>query len=500
MKNATLVAAVDREITSPQLQAASAAAAWLEIRGDRFEADPLFLRRHFPGTLLFTLRSAHAGGRSRLMNGARREQLQHALAAYDLVDLEPEDLGPLTLAAIPPERRVLTLVTDTTDDDELRAKVGKLLETPARLYRLVCRPRGYADALRPLRLLKLLERDDVVAFADGPLGTWTRLLAPHLGAPFVFAAIEGTVAADGVPTIAQLVSDYGLPQMMKVEELFGIAGDPIFSSLSPRLHNAAFRLLGRCALYLPFHVPSFPDFWGSLVASHALDALGLPIRAICVVSPYKEIALAAADAKTPMVHRAMSTNFFIREGEEWTADTTDPAGVMQALSARGVDVGKMPVAVVGCGGSGRAIAAALQQAGAEVTLVNRGFDRASLAVRLLRLPFLPLAGFSPERFGLVVNATPLGRDGDELPFAPARMRADAVVIDLVYGQRPTPLVAQTRERGQVTIDGKEILMRQAMSQFRLMTGQEMPEALVRALLGLTMPAPAAEVSGSRVQC
>jgi len=504
MKNATLVAAVDREIAPRELESASAAAAWLEIRADRYDADPARLRSHFPGALLFTLRSAHAGGQSRLTNGARRERLLRALSTCDFVDLEPEDLIPLTLSAIPPERRVLTLHIDNADDDELRARVLKLLETPARLYRVVCRPHGYADALRPIRLLRLLGRDDVVAFAHGPLGSWTRLLAAHLGAPFVFAKIDGDIADDGVPTLRQLVSDYGLPRLGEIDELFGIAGNPVFSSLSPRLHNAAFRLLGRKALYLPFHVPSFPDFWEGLVASHALDALGLPIRAVCVVSPYKEIALAAAHDRTPMVQRAMSTNFFIREGEEWTADTTDPAGVMQALHARGVDVTRMPVAVIGCGGSGRAIAAALQQAGAEVTLVNRGFDRASLAVRLLRLPFMPLAGFSPERFGVLVNATPVGRDGEELPFAPARIRDDAVIIDLVYGQRPTPLVAHTVGRGQVTIDGKEILMRQAMSQFRLMTGQEMPEEVVRELLGIEVlaPAPAAAVEAPRgeAQC
>jgi 3-dehydroquinate dehydratase/shikimate dehydrogenase len=398
--------------------------------------------------------------------------------ATDFVDIDARDLGDI--AQIPIAQRVITLTVNATDD------ITGLFATPARLYRVIVRPRGYADTLLPLRLLHSLKRRDVVAYAGGPLGTWTRVLSPHFGAPYVFGKAKGDVAADGVPTVAQLRIDYGLPHYPDIDEIFGIAGDPVFSSLSPRLHNAAFRAMGRRALYVPFHVPEFADFWNGLIAGNELDALGLPIRAICVVSPYKQAALPLADAYTPTVERAQSTNFFVREGNDWTADTTDPAGVMLALRDRGVDVDGLPVAVVGCGGSGRAIAAALQQAGAGVTLVNRGQERASLARRLLHLPFIPLHEFEADRYALVVNATPVGRGGDSLP-AFAQIREDAVVIDLVYGDRPTPLMAATRARGQITVDGKEILMRQAMSQFLLMTGQDMPEPLAREILGLAHP-------------
>jgi 3-dehydroquinate dehydratase/shikimate dehydrogenase len=311
---------------------------------------------------------------------------------------------------------------------------------------------------------------------------WTRVVAPLIGAPVVFASFDGDVADDGVPTVEQLVVDYGFPQLREVREIFGIAGDPVYSSLSPRLHNAAFRALDRPALYVPFHVPHFAEFWSSIVESGALEAAGLPIGALCVVSPHKQIALKATSSRTSIVQRAQSTNFFVREGNEWTADTTDPAGIILALRERGVDPAGHKAAVVGCGGSGRAVAAALQQAGADVTLVNRGFDRGSLAVHLLRLPFMPLAGFPAERFSLVVNATPCGRNG-ECPFALDRLRDDAVVVDLVYGNAPTPLVEHMRANGQIAIDGKDILITQAMSQFRLMTGQEMPDDVVLQVLG-----------------
>jgi 3-dehydroquinate dehydratase/shikimate dehydrogenase len=488
MAEATLVGAVEREPAPRELQALGAS-DWIEVRADCFDASPETMRADFDGSLLFTLRTKKNGGRSEFSPRDRREALRHAAASYDFVDLEPDDLDAVTLDAIPAAQRVITCVVQGSDED-----LAAVLRVPAHLYRIVVQPRGYADTLIPLRLLKALGRRDVIAYAAGPLGMWTRIVATHFGASFVFGRADG-VATLGEPAITQLRTDYGLPHLTAFDEIFGIAGDPVFSSLSPRLHNAAFRAMGKRSIYLPFHVPSFSDFWEGLIRGGALDDLGLPIRAICVVAPYKQTALSSADAATPMVQRAQSTNFFIREGSRWTADTTDPAGVMLALFDRGVDVANLRTAVVGCGGSGRAIAAALQQAGADVTLVNRGAHRAALAVELLHLPFVPLDEFVADRYSLVVNATPVGRDGDHLG-ALEHLRHDAVVIDLVYGERPTPLVTAARAKGRITIDGKEILLRQAMSQFRLMTGQDMPEPLAREIVGLHYET-AVETAGAR---
>jgi 3-dehydroquinate dehydratase / shikimate dehydrogenase len=413
------------------------------------------------------------------------------LDGSELAKLEPRDLTPRVLKRVPAEQRVVVDRNVAPNVEELLARAAQLVQTPARLYVLAPRARTHADAIAVVTALHRLQRRDVLMFAEGVIGMWTRVVAPLLGAPYVVASRDGDVADDGVPTVEQLIVDYGYPELREARELFGIAGDPVYSSLSPRLHNAAFRALDRPALYVPFHVPHFAEFWSSIVESGALEQAGLPIGALCVVSPHKQIALKATPSRTSIVQKAQSTNFFVREGGEWTADTTDPAGIILALRERGVDPAGHKAAVVGCGGSGRAVAAALQQAGADVTLVNRGFDRGSLAVHLLRLPFMPLAGFPAERFSLVVNATPCGRNG-ECPFALERLRDDAVVVDLVYGTAPTPLVERTRGIGQIAIDGKDILITQAMSQFRLMTGQEMPDDVVLKVLGRTRASVAVE--------
>lgn len=393
----------------------------------------------------------------------------------DLIELDADDDPSLADA----ERRVMRLRIAANEND---AAVERLFATPARFYHVVYEARSHADTLRPLQLLKRLRRDDVIAYAEGTIGMWTRAAAPQLGAPAVVGTLDGDIATHGVPNVQRLIDDYGFPAVHHARELFGIAGDPIFGSLSPRLHNAAFRETGRDALYVPFHVRDFDDFWNGLVAGAPTDMLGLPLRALCVVSPHKAVALDSASSATALVERTRSSNFFVRGASGWVADTTDAAGLLLALADSGVDVTTLKAAVVGCGGSGRTIAAALHQAGADVTLVNRGRDRASLAVRLLRLPFRPLATFSPSGYSLVVNATPLGGQGEAPPFAVGELDGDAIVVDLVYGQRPTPLVAATRGNGRVVIDGKDILVKQAMRQFHLMTGQEMPPAIAPRVL------------------
>ena len=101
------------------------------------------------------------------------------------------------------------------------------------------------------------------------------------------------------------------------------------------------------------------------------------------------------------------------------------------------------------------------------------------------LPFVPLSELDPSAFDILVNATSLGRkDGEGLPFPVDSLRPGVVVIDMVYGDGPTPLLREAAARGAVTVDGREVLLGQAVGQFRMMTGKELPRALVRRIVGL----------------
>ena len=469
-----------------ELSALPESVEWLEVRADLAgDLDPDWLRSRFGGWLLYALRSPAGGGNFRGSREQRHERLRRAARSYDLIELEGEhDCSNDLLAGIPVEKRLVSWYGPATDFSGLKDRFARLSAVPASLYKLVTLAAKNGDELAPLSLLDWLRRPDTIAYSAGPLGFWTRLIAPRLGAPFVFGLVPDGPAATAEPTVNKLIEDYGLPRLPPLGGIYGIAGNPVFHSLSPRLHNAAYRAINYPALFVPFHVETFGEFWREVVEGSVLQSLGMPIKGLTVASPHKEAALLTTGAASPMARRAGSANILVRHNGSWKADTTDPEVVFTALRERCVQMKRRRAAVIGCGGAGRAIAAALAQSDAGVTLVNRGAERGHYAAQLLGLPYTPLPGFSAEGYDIVVNATPVGRDDGASPFAVETLGDGAVVIDLVYGSLPTPLVVGTAARARAAIDGRAVLLTQVLRQFQLMTGEEMPASLVREKLGL----------------
>ncbi len=461
---------------------------YLEVRADLIgKIDPDWLRDHFSGQLIYTLRSRAEGGDFEGGRQSRRRRLAGSAEAYDLVDLEGQrDLAPELLVDVPAQKRLLSWHGPPTHLTELRSRFEQLAATEARFYKLIPSAVQSGDGLRSLALLRSLGRDDVISFTAGDVGAWTRVVAPRLGSPLVYGALGGVPGAPGQLSVQRLVDDYALPWLPRAKHLYGIAGRPVLHSLSPRLHNGAYRALGVAALYVPFHVESFGDFWLEIVEAGGLDALGIPLAGLSVTSPYKEVALAVSGVSSPRAQHIAAANTLVRDTDDvWVAETTDPEGVSRLLETHGVEIAGRTAAVVGCGGAGKASAYGLELAGARVTLVNRGRQRGEHAAEEMQLPFVPLAEFDPAGYEIVVHATALGHHPqDELPFRPERVRDDAAVIDLVYGTSPTRLINELRALGRLAFGGRQVLLHQAFSQFRLMTGKELGEPLARELLGL----------------
>ncbi|HYG80122.1 MAG TPA: type I 3-dehydroquinate dehydratase [Pyrinomonadaceae bacterium] len=479
-------------LTSPPSQdgagvgALPAEVEWLEVCADLAgDIDPDWLRDRFAGRLLYSLRSRAEGGNDDRPLDLRHERLRRAARSFDLVELEGErDLTTDLLAQIPAEKRLISWHGAAANLHDLEDRFEQLSSVPARFYKLKTNAAKCGDELLPLALLGRIGRPDVVAYADGPLGFWTRLIAPSLGAPLVYGLVADGAAIPAGPTVDRLIEDYGFPRAEPVEGIYGIVGSQVFKSLSPRLHNAAYRGLKHPALFVPFRAESFKEFWDEVAESEVLKSLGMPVKGLTVTSPHKEAALLTTRKVSPMSRRAESVNILVRDNGSWRADTTDPEVVFMASRERRVRVEQRRAAVIGCGGAGRAIATALAQSGAGVTLVNRGPERGHYASRLLDLPYAPLQGFSARGYDIVVNATPVGRDDGASPFRVETLERDSVVIDLVYGCEPTPLVAGALALDRTAVDGREVLLTQVLRQFQMMTGRDMPVHLMREKLGI----------------
>ncbi len=256
-----------------------------------------------------------------------------------------------------------------------------------------------------------------------------------------------------------------------IDRLFGIVGAGAARSRSPRWHNAAYRAAGVRALYLPLSGVELTALLADATAP-GLAAEDGGLSGLTVGAPFKELALRLAADASPRARRGGAANLLLRRGAAWYADTTDPEGVLVPLAEHGVVVAACDVAVIGCGGAGRAIAGALNDAGARVTLVNRGSPRGEFAAQLLGLPFRPLGELRESQHQIVIHATPCA---DALPFAPDLLAPGAVVVDLVYGASPTPLVDAARRRGHLVIDGHQVLAAEVAAQYQRMIGAPLPD-------------------------
>lgn len=368
----------------------------------------------------------------------------------------------------------------------LQELLGQMVSDQARYYKIIPGAEQPRQEMVPLALLKSAERQDLIAFASGSIGTWTRLIAPRMGAPVVYGATSEVPGAPGQMTVVRLLEDFGLPSLSPVGKLFGLVGEGIDHSLSPRLHNYFYRQLGLPYVYLPFHVEAFGEFWLEVVESGAFEELGFELGGLSVTSPFKRIASAVGGACSPLVEWLGSANTLICHQGVWEAESTDGEGVTIPLLSRLGSIQGLQAVVIGAGGAGRAAVVALRDLGADVTLVNRGDERGKRAARDLRVPYRSLAGFDPGQARIVVHATSLGRSaGDPLPVDPGRLSPDAILVDLVYlPTEETPLVREARAMGRQAIDGREVLVGQALAQFHLMTGHEMPHAEALQLVDL----------------
>ncbi|MXX62594.1 MAG: type I 3-dehydroquinate dehydratase [Holophagales bacterium] len=492
-RSATLVASLTEapSASGDEVRALSELADCLEVRADLVgDVGADWLRERFAGELLYTLRSEAEGGRG-TVEPERRAALLSAARGYDFVDIEADrDLGRAVLDVVEPRRRLVSWHGRARNLKVLQGRLRQVSGVEARLYKLVTEAQNSGDELVPLELLLGAGRGDVAAFSMGAIGAWTRLVAPRLGAPWIYGAAGPLAAAPGQPPVERLRVDYGLPNLRRASRLFGVVGHPAAHSLSPRLHNSGYRDRGEEALYVAFDAPSFETFWREVVLSDFFDRAGLPLSGLSVTAPHKAAALAAASEAGDLARGTQGANTLLpcRNGaasKRWRAESTDPEGVVGPLRRGGIDLEDRDAVVIGAGGAGRAAALGLAAAGARVVLANRTEATGRPAAEALGVAFAPLEELEPGGFDIVVNATSLGhRADDPLPCDPAALRSSAAAVELVYGGGPTPWGRALAARGLVVVDGREVLLHQGLSQFEAMIGTALPFEVGAAALGL----------------
>ena len=444
-----------------------------------------------PLPVLATLRSTAEGGRGSDDPENRSEILAAARdAGAALIDLEhARDSRLINTLGFPPEQVVLSWHDPEGTPDDLEGIAAALLESPARMVKLVPTAENLIDLERVLVLHQHFNdcrarNRRLMTFAMGTVGIASRYLAPLLGPPLSFAAWRaGAAAAPGQLTVAQLEAVVGHLKG-RPRRLFGVIGSDVSRSLSPVLHNAGFRALGLPDLFIPVSVPNprdledlFTDLGFTL-----FDRVGLAAHGWAVTTPYKDIAAAAAEMAAPRVRRAEAANTLVLRESGMAADNTDADGVVASLLSIGIDAQGRTAVVQGTGGAARGAAVGLHLAGADVSLRGRDAERTQEFAEMIEIDALE-PGSMPDKAEILVNATPLGtQPGDDSPFSDDEINRAAAVVDMVYGDKETALVARAKAAGIPAADGKTVLAYQAFAQFAAFTTRMPPkEAMLKAI-------------------
>ncbi|OGR30225.1 MAG: shikimate dehydrogenase [Desulfobacca sp. RBG_16_60_12] len=260
-------------------------------------------------------------------------------------------------------------------------------------------------------------------------------------------------------------------------KIFGILGRPVAHSLSPVMHNAAFRHLGINAVYVAFPVTD--------LAQAVAGLRGLAIGGVSVTIPFKEEIIPLIDALDPRAAQIGAVNTVVNREGRLTGYNTDWLGAVTALTAK-ISLKGRHVLILGAGGASRAIAFGVFHQGGKVTLTDIDAARAAARARDVGAEAIPPEALERCPATILVNATPVGMtpDLDGIPINPALLGRFGVVMDIVYRPLQTRLLREAGAHGCATIDGLQMLIHQGAAQFELWTGQEAPmEIMARAAYG-----------------
>lgn len=275
-------------------------------------------------------------------------------------------------------------------------------------------------------------------------------------------------------------------------QLTGLLGSPVSHSISPMMHNEAFRQLNLDYVYLAFDV-------GIEHMESAVNGLrSLNVRGFNVTMPGKNIMPSLCDKLTPAAEICGAVNTVVNDNGILTGYTTDGIGYMRAVQDAGHNIIGKKMTLLGAGGAATAIfvQAALDGV-SEISIFNnrsKNFERAKNMIHKLtertscRIRLYDYEDESVLRreimdSAILVNGTSVGMAPDtnhSIITDCTMFHKDLVVSDIIYNPRETLLMKLAKEAGCQTFNGLYMLLYQGAEAFRLWTGQEMPIDIIKA--------------------
>jgi 3-dehydroquinate dehydratase/shikimate dehydrogenase len=473
-----------------------------------------FFAAHGEATAIATCRLKENGGRFDGSKTAALEILMKAAAAgFQLVDIELESVEKLPKGTLDDLRAagaaILVSHHDFHATKDLDAVYNRIKPFAPEYIKIVPTAKSLTDNLTLMRFLERMEDQSnasVVGICMGEPGIISRVLGLRAGSAFTFAAANvGEETAPGQIAARTLLDTYRVDQVDAATKVYGVAGNPVKSSLSPLMMNTAFRRETVNAVYLALQTAQADDLFKL--------AREVPIQGLSVTMPLKQAVIPFLERTDPLSAKIGAVNTILRTPDgKFYGFNTDVAGIVQPLERR-LSLKGAKVLVLGAGGAARAAVFGCRDKGAEVSILNRTPETAQKLAKQAGAKVIKREAVAKAGFDVIINATPIGMAGVKAaPLLGAEDLVARYVFDLVYNPIETPLLRMARQKGIAVITGLEMFVQQGARQFEIWTGKPAPEEeMLRVVLHSLRqnaenasapahsPAPALETEGPALE-
>ena len=490
------------------LEKASAAVketTFLEFRLDYLDKPLLALPKlkHFfadntAATGIATCRRQANGGKFSGTVAAEVEILSKAAAAgFHLIDLELESVESLKKGELHKLREAGAALIishhDFTSTKDLDGIYERISPFQPDFIKIVPTAKTLTDNVTLMRFLeRMTDHSNIIGICMGDAGIISRVLGVRAGSAFTFAAATpGEETGPGQIAARTLIETYRIEQVDAATKVYGVAGNPIKSSLSPVMMNTAFRRETVNAVYLALQATKIADLL-KLVQE-------IPIQGLSVTMPLKQEIMAHLEKTDPLSAKIGACNTVLRAQDgKLYGFNTDVAGIIGPLEKR-MSLRGAKALVLGAGGAARAAVFGLRDKGADVFILNRTAETAQKLAKQAGAKTIKKDALAKNPFDVIINATPIGMAGQKgAQVLEAKDLNTKLVFDLVYNPVETPLLRAARQQSIPIITGVEMFVHQGARQFEIWTGKPAPEEeMLRVVIHtLRQAAEAAEAPAS----
>ena len=363
--------------------------------------------------------------------------------------------------------------------EEIYAELSNLEES--KTAKIAVHANDITDTIPIWKLLEKAksENQQIIPIAMGEAGKWTRILGLAHGAFMTYASLDaGNETAPGQVSAKDLIEVYRAKELNEETEIYGIIGGNTSYSMSPYIHNAAFKFHNLNAVFVPLQVQNLDEFIRRMVKPETRE-IELNFKGFAVTIPHKQAIIKHLDYLDETAEKIGAVNTVkIADGKLYGYNT-DAHGFIEPLKTAFGDLKNAKVAVLGAGGASRACVYALKKEGAEVAIFARDLKKAeSLANEFqIELKTLSTQHSALSTFDIVINATPLGTKGNlenETPVTAEQIKNVHLAYDLVYNPLQTRFLREAENVNVPTISGLAMLIAQATRQQKIWTGLDAP--------------------------